>query len=65
MYCQVHASQAQSKSTAEELSDPVYRTSVEEGARDLAVVEALLESSRQGSAAVPVRNISSVSANQH
>ncbi len=34
-------------------ADAVYRTSVEEGARDLAVIEALLQSSQSASKTVP------------
>lgn len=38
-------------------SDAAYRISIWEGARDLAVVEALLESSRQSSKAVSVKSV--------
>lgn len=40
-------------------ADAVYRTSVEEGARDLAVIEALLQSSRSGSKTVQVIEVPS------
>ena len=40
-------------------ADAVYRTCVEEGARDLAVIEALLQSSKQGSKAVKVVSVPS------
>jgi len=40
-------------------ADAVYRTSVEEGARDLAVIEALLHSSQSASKTIRVIEISS------
>ncbi len=39
--------------------DAVHRTSVEEGARDLAVIEALLQSSKDGSKTVHVTGVPS------
>lgn len=40
-------------------ADAVYRTSVEEGARDLAIIEALLQSSRSASKTVHVIEVPS------
>ena len=57
VHAQVNAAQGSSTVSSQDISDAAYRTSVEEGARDLAVVEALLESSRQGSQAVHVRDV--------
>ena len=54
---QVNAAQGRSKGSSQDISDAAYRTSVEEGARDLAVVEALLESSRQGSQTVRIKEV--------
>lgn len=54
---QVNAAQGRSKGSSQDISDAAYRTSVEEGARDLAVVEALLESSRQGSQTVHIKEV--------
>ena len=38
-------------------TDAAYRISIKEGARDLAVVQALLESSRQASKTVSVHSV--------
>ena len=54
-YLQVNSSK-DSKQTMD--GDAAYRISIWEGARDLAVVEALLESSRQSSKAVSVKSVS-------
>jgi len=40
-------------------ADAVYRTSVEEGARDLAVIEALLQSSQSASKTIQVIEVPS------
>ena len=47
-----------SKTSTERNADAAYRISIEEGACDLAVIEALLESSRKGSQPVAVSSIS-------
>ena len=47
------------KSADAAYADAVYRTSVEEGARDLAVIEALLQSSRSASKTVQVIEVPS------
>ena len=47
-----------SKTSKEHDADAAHRISIEEGARDLAVIEALLESSKTGSQSVAVSSIS-------